>query len=359
MMKCRVISTATAKALAALVIGAASAAVSAQTAPLQVVQTPQAAQNNVPVFTPKAAPSPAQTPQSFTKQLLSGIPQITDLVPLPDAPYNAVQNKDGTVIFLSSTGRYLIAGKIIDVWSKKTLNTVSEMRYAFGRVNLEGIGIKTAELQPILLGTGNKRVRIFVDPQCSWCDKLLTEIRGDESLQKDYVFEILVIPALGEASARISKALYCAQDQTPEFLLNTLHTRTGAAVPQKPNCDTGTLDKRYIAAQMLGIQSVPFLIAPDGRTGTGKPQDLRAWLQQGEAEFKAEELRWKNAIKQAAETMAKSAEKAAEQLDKEEAAKEQEKEKAKAGLPLSQQIPVPTLTKSLADKVADIDKAKK
>lgn len=317
--------------ITALILGASASAALAQ------LPTPQ-------------VPNPGQTPESFTKQLIGGIPQITDLVQLPDSPYNAVQNKDGTVLFLSSTGRYMIAGKLIDVWSKKPLKTVSEMRYAFGRVNLDGIGINTADLQPILLGTGAKRVRIFVDPQCSWCDKLLTEIRGDESLQKDYVFEVLVIPALGDASAKISKSLYCSQDQSAEFLLNTLHSRTGAAVPQKADCNTATLDKRYIAAQMLGIQSVPFLIAPDGRTGTGKPKDLRAWLQQGEAEFKAEEQRWKNAIKQAADTMAKSAEKAAEELDKQAAA-------AKKAAPLSQQIPVPT--KSQADKVAEIEKTNK
>jgi thiol:disulfide interchange protein DsbC len=38
------------------------------------------------------------------------------------------------------------------------------------------------------------------------------------------------------------------------------------------------MQKAYITSQLFGINAVPFIIAADGRTYKGAPENLAAWL---------------------------------------------------------------------------------
>lgn len=237
---------------------------------------------------------------NLSGELLKNFSDVEDMVQVPDGPYYAVQSKNGSVLFISSTGRYVIGGVVFDIWSKKPLSNVKEMRYSFSHIDLKTLGVKPEELKVIYIGSGVKEVSFFVDPNCLWCHKLIEQTTNDASLKSEYKFAIYPVPALGPASFEKVKRLYCAKDTSSEILLDALMHDKTLSLPQEEKCDTSGLDKRLIVSEAIGVRSVPFIVGADGRYTTGMPKSLKNWLELGEKENEKQDQIYKEAIKEAA-----------------------------------------------------------
>ena len=48
--------------------------------------------------------------------------------------------------------------------------------------------------------------------------------------------------------------------------------------PRDSKCDHEPVQRALVTAKLFGIDGVPFLIAPDGRTFKGAPDNLADWL---------------------------------------------------------------------------------
>ncbi|ECU8224391.1 MULTISPECIES: DsbC family protein [Enterobacterales] len=202
--------------------------------------------------------------------------KIEDIVKLPIKEVRAVQS-DGQIMFLSENGRFVISGQIYDLWSKKPLNTMSQMRDAAERIHFKSMGMDVDTLNTISVGRGDKEVVVFVDPLCTVCHKLMDE---STSLVDEYTFKFVVIPALGAESNRLAKGLFCAKDKTnalDAFMNNTL-----ASLPSKKTCDLSQYDQTLLTAHLIGIEGVPFVVAQDGRVSKGRPKNLKSWLESAE-----------------------------------------------------------------------------
>lgn len=202
--------------------------------------------------------------------------KIEDLVDLPIKGLKAVES-EGQIRFISENGRFVISGQIYDLWSKKPLNTMSQMRDVADRIHFGQIGMDVDTLNTVSMGSGDKEVVVFVDPRCAVCHKLLHEAK---SLIDDYTFKVIVIPALGAESNRLSKALFCAKDKTNA--LDALMNNTIASLSSKTACDPAQYDQTLLTAHFIGIEGVPFIVAPDGRVGKGRPKNLKSWLEGAE-----------------------------------------------------------------------------
>ena len=95
---------------------------------------------------------------------------------------------------------------------------------------------------------------------------------------------LVPLPVLGESSQQAVLAIDCLSTTDPEqarrALLGGLDARS-LPLP-KDGCGQAEAQRALIAAQILGVQGTPYLIAPDGRLRQGLPEDLGAWLAQGE-----------------------------------------------------------------------------
>ncbi|MCT4736102.1 disulfide isomerase DsbC N-terminal domain-containing protein [Citrobacter freundii] len=127
--------------------------------------------------------------------------KIEDIVELPIKGVRAVQS-DGQIMFLSENGRFVISGQIYDLWSKKPLNTMSQMRDVAERIHFKSMGMDVDTLNTVSMGRGDKEVVVFVDPRCAVCHQLMGDAK---SLVDDYTFKFIVIPALGAESNRLAK----------------------------------------------------------------------------------------------------------------------------------------------------------
>lgn len=247
--------------------------------------------------------APQQGGSTLGLEVFKNLTDVRDMIEVPDGPFHAVESEKGDILFVSASGRWVIGGLAFDIWNKKQLKSVNDMRQSFTHIDLRSMGVDVNELKPIDIGTGFKDVILFVDPNCGWCHKLIEEIRSDVSLQKDYRFRLLFIPALGKVSYDKVKTMYCSSETDKNRLLDAVKNGTELKLPQKPICEVKQLDKRIMTAAAMGVKGVPFVVAHDGRFTRGKPDDLRAWLEQGEAETQKQAQQYREAIKRAAKKL--------------------------------------------------------
>lgn len=248
----------------------------------------------------------AAAADAVSDEIIRQLPKIKDFVELPVKTLRAVETEDGKIFFLNETGRYVIGGTLFDAWTKQKLDNVRGMRHNFTHIRLSEMGFKTSDFSAITVGNGSKEVFVFADPLCRWCHELINEIRSDktEALRKDYRFLIVAIPALGDESARLVKHLACTTEKSEAKKLDAFTSRTLESLPSKETAScSATYERLLIASRMLGIRSVPFVIAPDGRFTAGKPKDLASWLKEGDAELEKETAELRAALKRTADRM--------------------------------------------------------
>lgn len=243
---------------------------------------------------------------TVSDEMIRQLPKIRDFVEVPIRTMRAVETEDGKIFFLNETGRYVVSGMLFDAWTKQKLDSVRSMRNNFTHIRLSEMGFKSTDFSAITIGSGNKDVFIFADPLCRWCHELINEIRSNkaENLRKNYRFLIVAVPALGDESARLVKHLTCTTEKSDTKKLDAFVGRTidSLSSAETASC-TAAYERLLIASHMLGIRSVPFVIAPDGRFTAGKPKELAAWLKEGDEQIEKEAQALRDALKRTSERL--------------------------------------------------------
>lgn len=198
---------------------------------------------------------------------------IEEIVSLPISGVQAVQS-DGKIVYLSENGRFVFTGQIYDLWSKQPLTTMEKIKEVTERIYLKGMGIEVDNLNTLSLGSGKKEVIVFVDPRCGYCHTLMKEAK---QYQNDYTFKFVVVPILGAESYKQARSIYCTDDKAAA--LNALIEKTVHALQVNPKCNTAQYDLSLRIPGYVGIESVPFVVAPDGRVKQGYPKNLKLWLE--------------------------------------------------------------------------------
>jgi thiol:disulfide interchange protein DsbC len=138
--------------------------------------------------------------------------------------------------------------------------------------------LKIDDLGPVIFGTGKEQVVVFVDPRCPYCGKVQKQM---EALKGQYTFKVIPIPVLGPESQSLVVKIGCllqtpAKDKAREALMHQAYDTLPSEIDSK--CDREPIQRAMVTAKLFGIDGVPFLIAPDGRTFKGAPDSLADWL---------------------------------------------------------------------------------
>lgn len=197
---------------------------------------------------------------------------IEDMVKMPVKGLQAIQSK-GQIYYVSDNGRFVFSGQMIDIWQKKELNTLAQVRDATEKLNFVSLGLDVKTLNTMTLGTGKYQVTAYVDPLCTICHKLISDAKA---LTKDYTFNFVVVPAINDTSNVLAKKIFCAKDKTKT--LDAFTNNTIKNLEQVPNCNISGYDKTLVSAQIMGVEGVPFVIAPNGRFAKGYPAKMAEWL---------------------------------------------------------------------------------
>lgn len=190
-----------------------------------------------------------------------------------------VGERGGKMHFLSSNGRYVFTGRMIDVWEQKEIRSVADVVATKDKVNLKNMGFVPENLNAFVIGAGNKKeTTIFIDPLCDFCDGLIKQAKQIAGSSTEYQFNFVVIPALGERSHKLAKAFYCSEEPLGQKV-DALTSRTLESLTQPATCNTEKYDLTLMAATAIGVSGVPFLIHPDGTPTAGTPSNFMYWLE--------------------------------------------------------------------------------
>ncbi len=202
---------------------------------------------------------------------------------LPIEGVNIVRTKQGDTYFVSDDGRYIFQGRLFDVWNGEEIESAKELKRLSDRVDLDHIGVDRDRLFAFDLGQGDKEVYIFVDPFCPHCHDLVKDIRGSPKIRESYAFRVVVAPLSSERSRNRARKLAELQKRNATRALDAFVSQSDADIDIEGK-DFPKLEYNLLVSRALSIQSVPYLVAPDGRIRSGRPKDLAAFLRSDQQE---------------------------------------------------------------------------
>lgn len=160
----------------------------------------------------------------------------------------------GRVVYVSTDGRYLMQGSLIELGSRDNLTDISEG--ALRKVALDAV----PRGRRIIFSPANPkyRVTVFTDIDCGYCRKMHSQIADYN--KAGISIEYLFFPRAGLASESYTKAqnVWCAPDRR-----KALTDAKADRKVKKATCPNGiSLD--YALGQKVGVDGTPAIYAPDG-----------------------------------------------------------------------------------------------
>lgn len=166
------------------------------------------------------------------------------------------------LFYIDFSKQFIVSGSIIEIKTSvnKTQEKLSDSPVA--HIPQKKIPLKEA----LILGNkiSQKKVIIFTDPDCPFCNKLHAELKKIVETRKDIAFYIKLLPLKMHKDAYSkSKAILC--EKSLKFLEDNFE---GKQIP-KPSCEAKEIDENIKLAEKLGITGTPTIIMPDGRVFQG------------------------------------------------------------------------------------------
>jgi thiol:disulfide interchange protein DsbC len=220
--------------------------------------------------------NPSSLSASDTANLLSNA-NIEGLKALPIHGLNMVK-AGGKTFFMSDNGRFVITGTLLDVWNRVAVTELDQVDQIVNRIDLSKMKLKIDDLGPATVGNGKAQVVVFVDPRCPYCGKVQKQM---DALKSQYTFKLVPIPVLGPESQSLVVKIGCllqtqSKDKARDALMQQAYDSLPSEIDSK--CNREPMQRAMVTAKLFGIDGVPFLIAPDGRTFKGAPDNLADWL---------------------------------------------------------------------------------
>lgn len=166
---------------------------------------------------------------------------------------------DRDIFYTDENLNYIILGDIIDA---KTLRNLSEER----KRKLSGFRFDNLPLDlaiKIVKGNGKRKVAIFSDPDCPFCQRLERDMINVSDVTI-YTF-LYPIEGLHPGATEKAKAIWCSSDRVKawnDFMLKR------SAPEAKASCDN-PVDRIVEFGRGKGINGTPTLIFADGRMISG------------------------------------------------------------------------------------------
>jgi thiol:disulfide interchange protein DsbC len=168
--------------------------------------------------------------------------------------------KGAIVAYISSDGRYLLQGDLIDLEAEINL---SEQDRNEARLDLLG-AISTADMIVFSPEVAKYTVTVFTDIDCTYCRRFHSQI--DEYMAQGIEVRYLLYPRNGPAAESWAKAeqVWCADDRNEALTLAKLGRKLEAR-----SCDTSIVHKHYAIGQDVGLRGTPAIVLQDGTLLSG------------------------------------------------------------------------------------------
>jgi len=176
----------------------------------------------------------------------------------------------GNEVYVSTDGKFLLAGALWDVPGKTNLTEVS--RAVRRQRELEAI--KPEQRIVFAAERPAHRITVFTDLDCGFCRKLHENVQAynDAGISVEYV--LFPRGGLDSPSYNAAVSVWCADDRKQAL---TLAKRSD---PVTPKICPNPIREEFAIGQRIGIGSTPSIVTEDGRLLLGyiEPQQLLAQI---------------------------------------------------------------------------------
>jgi len=185
--------------------------------------------------------------------------------------------KGSIIAYVSSDGRYLLQGDIIDLDSQVNLSEISRNE---ARRDLMA---SVEDDQTIMFSPEEVKysVTVFTDVECSYCRRLHAQI--DEYMDLGIEVRYMLYPRNGPASRswNTSEDVWCSADRANALTMAKLDRKVEAMA-----CDSSTVQEHYVIGRGVGLNGTPAIVLVDGTLigGYMAPVQLAEALEQNAAE---------------------------------------------------------------------------
>jgi thiol:disulfide interchange protein DsbC len=165
----------------------------------------------------------------------------------------------GELLYTDEKVTYFFVGSVLD--AKNFQNLSDERKRKLSAIKFDTLPLDLAI--KIVKGNGKRKVAIFSDPYCPFCQKLEQDMVNVTDVTI-YTF-LYPIESLHPGATEKAKAIWCSQDRVKawnDFMLK----RNGPET--KSSCDT-PVDKIIEFGQKKGIRATPTLVFADGEVIPG------------------------------------------------------------------------------------------
>ncbi len=165
-------------------------------------------------------------------------------------------------LYIDFSKKYLFSGSVIRLQGWTSIAQAPTPQAEEHTVDVSSIPLQDA----IILGSpkATKKIIVFDDPVCPFCQKLQPEMLKIVKTRKDIAFYIKMFPLKIHPDAyERAKTIICTKSD--KMLTDSL---AGKPLPP-PLCETEQVEKNRELGQRLNIDSTPTLIFPDGKVVVG------------------------------------------------------------------------------------------
>jgi len=202
-------------------------------------------------------PAPVRAAIAATVAQINDTAAITAIKPIPIDRLNEVLVQ-GTVLYVSDDGRYLLHGTLLDVEARKNLTEVAMS--ATRRELIAGI----PDAEKIIYrpdGEVKHTITVFTDISCGYCQQLHKHLQGylDHGIQVEYV----AWPRGGVGSPAFAdmERIWCASDRQAAYAAAVGGTSGSLLGPRE--CDN-PVRSHYTLGEQLGVEGTPAVYDRNG-----------------------------------------------------------------------------------------------
>lgn len=222
------------------------------------------------------APVVAADDDAELEQLRQKVGEMFDLIAPENINASPVDGwytiqKGSVVAYISSDGRYLLQGDLIDLDNQVNLSEVSR-----NDARRDLMSAVTDE-QVIVFSPSEVKysVSVFTDVECTYCRRLHNQI--DEYLAHGIEVRYLLYPRNGPASPswNTSEEVWCSSDRNEALTMAKLDRKVEASA-----CDATMVQDHYVIGRDIGLSGTPAIVFDDGTLISGylPPDQLKARL---------------------------------------------------------------------------------
>ena len=174
--------------------------------------------------------------------------------------------KGAIVAYISSDGRYLLQGDLIDL--ELQVNLSEQSRDEARRAMMSEI----PKEHMIIFSPKEVKysISVFTDVDCTYCRRLHSQI--DQYLAEGIEVRYLLYPRNGPRSASwvTAEQVWCSDDRNHALTLAKLDQEF-----QSRDCDASMVSKHYLMGQDVGLQGTPAIVIENGKLISGYVPALR------------------------------------------------------------------------------------